>query len=92
MTVLEIPTLTGKKMIEIKKGTQYGDILRLNGEGIPSLRNGSRGSQIVQFSIRTPTHLNKKQEELLREFAKVETGKLSSKIKSILKGDRLGAV
>ncbi|MGA9478141.1 MAG: molecular chaperone DnaJ [Desulfobacterales bacterium] len=89
---IEIPTLNGKKMIEIKKGTQYGDILRLHGEGIPSLRNGSRGSQIVQFSIRTPTHLNKKQEELLREFAKVETGKLSSKIKSILKGDHLNAV
>lgn len=89
---IEIPTLTGKKMIEIKKGTQYGDILRLHGEGIPSLRNGSRGSQIVQFSIRTPNHLNKKQEELLREFAKVETGKLSSKIKNILKGDRLSAV
>jgi molecular chaperone DnaJ len=66
--------------------------LRLHGEGIPSLRNGSRGSQIVQFSIRTPTHLNKKQEELLREFAKVETGKLSSKIKSILKGDHLNAL
>jgi molecular chaperone DnaJ len=89
---IEIPTLTGKKMIDIKKGTQYGDILRLRGEGIPSLRNGSRGSQIVQFSIRIPTHLNKKQEELLREFAKVETGKLSSKIKNILRGDRLGAV
>ncbi|MEJ2474334.1 MAG: molecular chaperone DnaJ [Desulfobacterales bacterium] len=89
---IEIPTLNGKKTIEIKKGTQYGDILRLPGEGISSLRNGNRGSQIVQFSIRTPTHLNKKQEELLREFAKVETGKLSSKIKSILKGDRLSAV
>jgi molecular chaperone DnaJ len=89
---IEIPTLIGKKMIDIKKGTQHGDILRLRGEGIPSLRNGSRGSQIVQFSIRIPTHLNKKQEELLREFAKVETGKLSSKIKNILRGDRLGAV
>jgi molecular chaperone DnaJ len=89
---IEIPTLTGKKTIDIKKGTQPGDILRLHGEGIPSLRNGSRGSQIVQFSIRTPTHINKRQEELLREFAKVESGKLSSKIKSILKGERLNAV
>ncbi|MFO7684552.1 MAG: molecular chaperone DnaJ [Desulfobacterales bacterium] len=89
---IEIPTLNGKKMIDIKKGTQPGDILRLQGEGIPSLRNGSRGSQIVQFSVRTPTNLNKKQEELLRKFAKLESGKLSSKIKNILKGDRLGAV
>ncbi|MFZ0613528.1 MAG: molecular chaperone DnaJ [Desulfobacterales bacterium] len=89
---LEIPTLTGKKTIEVKKGTQHGDLLRLSGEGVPSLRNGSRGSLIVQFSIRIPTRLNKRQEDLLREFAKLETGKLSSKIKNILKGDRVSAV
>jgi molecular chaperone DnaJ len=56
------------------------------------LRNGNRGDQIVQFSIRTPTNLNKKQETLLKEFAKLESGKLSSKIKNILKGESLGAV
>jgi molecular chaperone DnaJ len=89
---LNVPTLTGKKTIEIKKGTQPGDFMRLRGEGIPSLRNGSRGDQIVQFSIRTPTNLNKKQETLLKEFAKLEGGKLSSKIKNILKGESLGAV
>ncbi|MFZ0725809.1 MAG: molecular chaperone DnaJ [Desulfobacterales bacterium] len=89
---LEIPTLNGKKSIEVKKGTQHGDLLRLPGEGIPSLRNGSRGSLIVQYSIRIPTRLNKKQEDLLREFAKLETGKLSSKIKNILKGERVSAV
>lgn len=89
---LKIPTLTGKKTIEIKKGTQPGDFMRLRGEGIPSLRNGNRGDQIVQFSIRTPTNLNKKQETLLKEFAKLEGGKLSSKIKNILRGEGLGAV
>lgn len=89
---IEVPTLTGKKKVEIKRGTQPGDILRLRGEGIPSLRNGNRGDQIVQFSIRTPTHLNKKQEEILREFAKLETRKLSTKIKSILKGERRDAL
>ena len=89
---LKVPTLNGKKTIEIKKGTQPGDFMRLRGEGIPSLRNGNRGDQIVQFSIRTPTHLNKKQETLLKEFAKLENGKLSSKIKNILKGESLGAV
>ena len=89
---LKVPTMNGKKTIEIKKGTQPGDFMRLRGEGIPSLRNGNRGDQIVQFSIRTPTHLNKKQETLLKEFAKLENGKLSSKIKNILKGESLGAV
>lgn len=89
---IKVPTLTGKTTVEVKKGTQPGDYMRLRGEGIPSLRNGSRGDQIIQFAIRTPTNLNKKQAALLKEFAKLENGKLSSKIKNILKGEQQGAV
>jgi molecular chaperone DnaJ len=37
--------------------------------------------------IKTPTHLSKKQEELLREFAKLEKGKFSSRLKGMLKGN-----
>ena len=55
------------------------------GEGIPSLRGGARGDQIIQVMIKTPTHLNKKQESLLREFARIEEGKLTKKLKNILK-------
>ncbi len=89
-TTITVPTLDGKKSLEITKGTQPGDIFRLHGEGIPSLRNGRRGDQIVQVLVKTPTHLNKKQESLLREFAKLESNKFSNKLKNILKGDALG--
>ncbi|MBN1931114.1 MAG: molecular chaperone DnaJ [Desulfobacterales bacterium] len=80
-----VPTLTGEKIIEIPKGTQPGEILRFPGEGIPSLRSGKRGDQIIQLNIKIPTHISKKQEELLREFAKLESRKLSNKLKNILK-------
>lgn len=86
-----VPTLTGQRKLEIPRGTQYGDIFRLEKEGIPSLRTGQRGDQIIQVVIRTPTSLNKKQESLLKEFQRLETGKLSSKIKNILKGESAGA-
>jgi len=86
---ISVPTLNGKKSLEIPKGTQPGDILRLQGEGIPSLRNGKRGDQIVQVLVKTPIHLSKKQESLLREFAKLEAGKFSNKLKNILKGETL---
>ena len=84
---ITVPTLKDEKMLEIPKGTQYGDKFRLHGEGIPSLRSGLRGDQIVQIIIKTPTHLNKKQISLLKNFAKLEKEKLSSKLKHILKGD-----
>lgn len=82
---LTIPTLKGESVLEIPKGTQPGDVFRLRGEGIPSLRNGHRGDQIVQVNVKTPTNLNKKQVALLKEFATLEAGKLTSKLKSILK-------
>jgi len=88
---LEIPTLNGHKMLDIPKGTQYGDIFRFKGEGIPSLRNGARGDQIIQVVIKTPTHLNKKQESLLKEFSRIESNKLTSKLKNILKGNGVRA-
>lgn len=83
---IKVPTLEGEKMLEIPKGTQPGELFRFHGEGIPSLRNGRRGDQIIQVEIKTPTHLNKKQEALLREFAELEEGKFTNKLKNILKG------
>lgn len=87
---ITVPTLTGERKLKIPKGTQYGDVVRFDGEGIPSLRDGRRGDQIIQLIIKTPTHLNKKQESLLKEFQKLESGKLSTKLKNILKGETVG--
>ena len=83
---IKVPTLNGDKTLSIPKGTQPGDILRFRGEGIPSLRYGNRGDQIIQVVIKTPTNLTKKQESLLKEFAKLESGRLSNRLKNILKG------
>jgi len=84
---ITVPTLNGEKSLEIPKGTQFGDVFRFQGEGIPSLRNGRRGNQIVQVIIETPTRLTKKQETLLRDFGRLESKKISSRIKGMFKGD-----
>jgi len=83
---ISVPTLNGKKTLEIPKGTQPGDVFRFKGEGIPSLRYRSRGDQIIQILIKTPTSLTRKQESILKEFAKLESKKISNKLKNILKG------
>jgi molecular chaperone DnaJ len=83
---LPVPTLNGEKELKIPKGTQYGDVFRFRGEGIPSLRTGHRGDQIIQVTVKTPTSLSRKQEDLLREFARQEERKLSKKLKDLLKG------
>ncbi len=89
---ITVPTLEGERQLEIPKGTQPGDVFYFHGEGIPSLRNRKRGEQIIQVMIKTPTNLSKKQEELLREFARLEKGKFSNKLKNMLKGGSSSAV
>lgn len=88
---IQVPTLTSEKELTIPKGTQPGELFRFRGEGIPSLRTGQPGDQIIQVSIKTPTNISKKQEALLKDFAKLEKDKLRNKLKNILKGNAKAA-
>lgn len=82
---ITVPTLTGEETIEVEPGSQPGDTIRLSGKGIESLRNGLPGDQIVELVLKTPKHLSRRQEELLREFMQLESEKFTSKIKRIFK-------
>lgn len=55
---------------EIKPGTQSGHQTVLRALGVPSLRGG-RGDMVVTVAVETPTRLDARQEELLRELAAV---------------------
>ena len=68
---IEIPTLNGTEKLKIPKGTQPGKIFRLKGKGISHLRGYGRGDQIIETVVTIPTDLNRKQEALLKEFAKL---------------------
>lgn len=83
---IKVPTLDGEKVLDIPKGTQPYDTFHFKNCGIPSLRNGSRGDQIIQVIVKIPTHLSKKQKALLKEFTKLESSKFSNKLKNIIRG------
>ncbi len=68
---IEVPTLNGAEKLKISRGTQNGAMFRLKGKGIPNLRGYGRGDQIIEAVVKIPVNVNKKQEELLREFAKL---------------------
>ncbi len=67
-TEIEVPTLNGKKNLNLPKGMESGEIFRIKGEGFQKIRGYGRGDQLVQVIVKTPKNLSKKQEELLREF------------------------
>src|SRR5436305_1018692 len=68
---VEIPTVDGPERIEIPPGTQYGKLLRIHGRGIPHLRSGRRGDQIVYVRIVIPTNLTEEQKQALRQLGGV---------------------
>ena len=67
---IEVPTLDGKVKYSIPEGTQTGTVFRLRGKGVPVLNSSRRGDQLVRVNIEVPKNLNKKQKDLLHEFAK----------------------
>jgi molecular chaperone DnaJ len=68
---VEVMTLNGTETLKIPKGTQSGSIFRLKGKGIPHLKGFGRGDQVIETVVKIPTDLNRKQEALLKEFAKL---------------------
>lgn len=90
---IEIPTLTGKANLNIPRGAQSHSELRIHGEGLPELRvdrrgqpvnSGRRGDLRVLIVIETPSPLDKRQEELLRELAEIDQKRVSGPKKSFM--------
>lgn len=56
--------------LDLRPGTQSGTEQVLRGRGVPGLRGG-RGNLVVTVLVETPTRLDPRQEELLRELAAI---------------------
>jgi molecular chaperone DnaJ len=78
---VEIPTVDGPEKIEIAPGTQYGKTIRINGRGVPHVRSGRRGDQLVYVRVVIPTNLTEEQKDVLRQL-----GGISGKPQHIEKG------
>lgn len=82
---LEVPTLDEPVNLDIPKGTQSGEVFRLRGVGLPHLGSTHKGDLLIEIRVVTPSHLNKRQEELLNEFAEIEKTKPLKKAKDFFK-------
>lgn len=79
---IEVPTLDGKVTMKIPEGTQPGSVLRLKGRGIPSLRGGQRGDQLVRVKVVVPKKLNDAQKDALRKFGDLNKDNVNPEEKS----------
>jgi molecular chaperone DnaJ len=65
---VEIPTLNGKARVKIAAGTQGGQILRLQGKGVPELHTSRMGDLIVNVNVWTPKNLSKEEKAIIEKF------------------------
>jgi molecular chaperone DnaJ len=68
---IEVPTLSGKAALKIPASTQSGTTFRLRGKGMPHLRGGSHGDQLVRVHVEVPASLTAEQRKLLEEFGRI---------------------
>ena len=66
---VDVPTLEGDEKLKIPAGTQPGKVFHIKGKGVPHLRRGGRGDQLVIFNVVVPTKLTKEQRELFEKLA-----------------------
>ena len=68
---VSVPTLDGPHTLEVKAGTQHGEMARLRGQGMPRLQANGTGDLVVIFEVDIPKpgQLSAEAKTSLSEFA-----------------------
>jgi len=66
--IQDVFLVDGSVKIHIQPGTQPGTLIRIKGKGAPHVRGGGRGDLYIKIQIHIPTHLTRRQKELLSEL------------------------
>ena len=67
-TTLEVPTLRGRVSMKVPAATSSGRTFRLPGYGMPRLRGGGAGDQLVAVKIVMPTDLTPAERDLYEQL------------------------
>ena len=67
-TTTTVETLDGPHEVEVRPGTQPGEVLTLRGKGIPVLGGRGRGDHRVVVNVLVPRKLSDEQRALLDKF------------------------
>ena len=76
---VNVPTLDGPKPLQVPRGTQSSDVIRVRGLGMPEVRGRGIGDLHVHLAVEVPRTLSPRAEELLRELAAEEQASVSPK-------------
>jgi molecular chaperone DnaJ len=81
---IKIPMLDrSEEKVQIKAGTQFGDVITIRGKGAPDVHGRGKGNLIIILQIMLPTHLNEKQKKAFENIAEVTDDNMYNKNKSL---------
>ena len=66
---VDTPTVDGLESLKIPAGTQSGTVFKMRGKGVPYLRRGGRGDQLVVVQVQTPQKLTDEQRQLFEQLS-----------------------
>ncbi len=69
-TQIEVPTLTGKAILNIPPGTHPGQIFRLKGKGFPDIGGYAPGDMLVKVIVDVPSTISPEDRESLEKLRK----------------------
>ncbi len=90
---ISVPTLDGPQSVELRPGTQHGDMHRLRGQGMPRLQGSGTGDLVVVYEVEVPKALKGDAREALAAYARAtgeevpEQHGLFDKIGKIFRGE-----
>ncbi len=96
---VDVPTLDGNVVLKVPAETQSGNVFRLRGKGVRSVRSSGQGDLYCRVTVETPVHLTVAQKDQLRAFEESiqsESGRHSPRARSWFDGvkqffERMGA-
>jgi len=65
-----VPTLDGTLKVKIPPGVSYGEVLRVQGQGVVKGAGGERGDLLIKISITLPEKLSRKAKQTIEELKK----------------------
>jgi molecular chaperone DnaJ len=68
---LTVETLDGARELDIRPGTQSGQVIPMYALGVQHLNDSGRGDLVIHVTVETPAKLDEAQEALLRQLAEL---------------------
>ena len=69
---IEVPTVDGRALLKIPRGSQNAQRLRMREKGVDNSRRHTRGDQIVELQIHAPDIRDERIRELLKQLGELD--------------------